>query len=263
MKLGVIGCGNMGSALTRGILIKKVFPYYNILASDKESQKTRELYKKFGIGVGTNDDIVTRCDLIILAVKPQDAPALIKSIAEKLNQNKHLVSIMAGISISKIEKLVGKKIAITRAMPNMAAMAGKSMTCFCHNKMVKNASIVERIFFTIGDAIEIEEKYMDAVTAVTGSGPAYFFYLTEALRDAAVKLGIRKDVALKMAVATVAGSGALLESLNVDPGLLRERITSKKGTTEAAIHVFKSKNFKAMVQQAVKSAAKRSKDLSK
>lgn len=263
MKVGIIGCGNMGSAIARCILSKKILHFNNIYLSDKDSRKTRDLYRKFGIHVSTNEEIVKKCRVIIIAVKPQDSRKLLVSISKGLDRSKYLISIMAGVKIGRIESLINKKIGVTRAMPNMAALAGKSMTCLSHNKVVKDKTVAQKIFSSIGDVMEIEEKYMDAVTAISGSGPAYFFYLAEAMRDAAVKLGMTKEKAMKLAVATLVGSGALLDSLNLTPGDLRERITSKRGTTEAALRVLKRKNFKKLIDDAVKAAAKRSRKLSR
>ena len=263
MKLGIIGCGNMGSALAKGILSRRILPFNNIYISDKDSYKIKGLYKKFGIHVSTNEEIVKKCNFIIIAVKSQDSRVLLRSISNELNSSKYLISIMAGVSISRIESAINKKIALTRAMPNMAALAGKSITCFSHNKMVKNKAVVQKIFSSIGDVLEIDEKYMDAVTAVSGSGLAYFLYLAEALKEAAVKLGIKRENAVKLAVATLVGSGALIDNLKLNPEVLRERITSKKGTTEAALRILKSKKFKNLVVEAVKAAARRSKRLSK
>ncbi|UCD55583.1 MAG: pyrroline-5-carboxylate reductase [Candidatus Omnitrophota bacterium] len=263
MRLGIIGCGNMGSALARGVLSKKILPFNNIYISDKDLHKIKELYKKFGIRVSANEELVKKCNFIIIAVKPQDSKILFRSISGELNNSKHLISIMAGVSISKIESLINKKIALTRAMPNMAALAGKSTTCLSHNKMVKDKAVVHSIFSSVGDVLEIDEKYMDAVTAVSGSGPAYFFYLAEALKEAAMKLGIKGEHALRLAAGTLIGSGALLDDLKLNPQVLRERITSKGGTTEAALRILKSKKFKNLVVEAIKAAARRSKRLSK
>ena len=263
MKIGIIGCGNMGSALARGIMSRKILPFNNIFISDKDAQKTKELYKKFGPRISTNEEIAKKCNFIIVAVKPQDSQRVLVSIAKDLDDTKHLISIMAGVSISRMEKTIKKRIAVTRAMPNMAALAGRSVTCVAHNKIVKDETLVEKIFSSIGDVIEIEEKLMDAVTAVIGSGPAYFFYLTELLKDAAVKMGIRKELATKMAAVTLIGSGALLDVLDAPPKVLRKRITSKRGTTDAAIRVLKSRRFKAIIIEAVKAATERSKELSK
>lgn len=263
MKLGIIGCGNMGSALARGILSKKILPFNNIYISDKDSSRVKALYREFGIHRGGNEEIVKRCNFIIIAVKPQDSRPLLTSISNELDSSKHLISIMAGVTISNIESVIKKKVAITRAMLNIAALTGKSITCLSHNKMVKEKTVVQKIFSSIGEALEIDERRMDAVTAVSGSGPCYFFYLAEALKEAAVKLGIRKEDAVKLAAATLIGAGSLLDNLKLAPDALRERITSKRGTTEAALRILKSRKFKGLIAEAAKAACKRSGELSK
>ncbi len=159
MKIGIIGCGNMGSAIARGILSEKILPFNNIYVSDKDSQKTRLLHRKFGIRVGTNEDTAKRCDYIIIALKPQDSKSVMVMISKELKPSKHLISVMAGVTISKIESLIGRKTAVTRAMPNMAAVAGKSITALSHNRMVKDRCMTQKIFSAIGEVIEIEEKY--------------------------------------------------------------------------------------------------------
>ena len=263
MKLGIIGCGNMGSALAEGIISKRILPFNRIFISDKDFHKTRKLHKKFGVRVSTNEEIAKGCDFIIIAVKPADSKKLLTGISAELNNKKHLVSIMAGVSLKKLEALAGKKIAITRVMPNIAALVGKSMTVICHNRIVKDRTMIDRIFSSIGETIEIDERHMDAATAVAGSGPAYFFYLAENLRDAAIKLGIKKEIASRLALETLAGSGALAGIPGETPEVLRGRITSKKGTTEAALKVLMKREFKATMNEAVRAAAQRSKELSK
>jgi len=263
MKLGIIGCGNMGSAIAGGILSRRILSFSNIYVSDKDPSRTRALYKKFGIRIDTGVEVAKKCGIIIIAVKPQDSETLLRSISDHLDSSKHLVSIMAGVTIARIEKLIKKKIAVTRAMPNMAILAEKGITALTHNRMVRNEAVIRRIFASVGEVVEINEKKMDAVTAVSGSGPAYFYYLAEALRSAAVKAGIKKELATKLANAALTGSGALLEGPGQAPEILRKRITSKKGTTEAALNVFKLKEFEKIVIEAVEAAAKRSRELSK
>jgi pyrroline-5-carboxylate reductase len=263
MKLGIIGCGNMGNAVAKGVLSKKILPFNNIFISDKDPAKIRPLYRKFGIRVATNKDIAKKCHFIIIAVKPQDSKNLFAAISKELNRSAHLISVMAGISTKRLASFTDKKIAITRAMPNMAAVAGKSITCLTHDKTAKEKTFVNRIFSSIGEVIEIEEKYMDAVTAISGSGLAYFFYLAECLKEAAAKIGINREKAARLAAATLVGSGALLDALDLPAEVLKGRIASRRGTTEAALHVLKSSSFKNSLIEAVKAAAQRSKELSR
>ena len=263
MRLGIIGCGNMGSAIAKGVISEKILPFNNIYVSDSYVAKTKELNKRFGIRLGTNEEIAKKCEIIIIAVKPQDFKALASSISELLSKSTHIVSIMAGVSVKKIETLIGKKVAITRAMPNLAALAGKSITCLCHGKYVRTKTSIQKIFSSIGEVLEVDEKHMDAITAVSGSGPAYLFYLAECLRDAAIKVGLKKEDASKLADQTLIGSGALLDLLKTSPEALRAQITSKKGTTEAALRILKNSNFKESIEKAVKAAKQRAAELSK
>jgi pyrroline-5-carboxylate reductase len=263
MKLGIIGCGNMGSALARGIASKKVFPFNNIYVSDKERGTMREINRKFGLRISTNGEIARKCATIIVAVKPQDAKRLLSSIAKELSESSYVISVMAGVRLSAVQAALGRRIAVTRAMPNMAASVGKGITCVSHNTRVKDKRLAGAIFSSVGTVIDVDEKHMDAVTAVSGSGPAYFFYMTEALTNAAMRLGIPREQAGELAVATAIGSGALLEKTKMDPEALRKRVTSKKGTTEAALRVFASNGFKKLIADAVRTAARRSRELSR
>ena len=263
MRLGIIGCGNMGSAIAKGVISEKILPFNNIYVSDKFAAKTKELHRRFGIRLGTNEEIAKKCEIIIIAVKPQEFKALASSVSQLLSKTTHIVSVMAGVSIKKIENLIGKKIAITRSMPNLAALAGKSITCLAHSKNVRTKTFIQKIFSSIGEVLEVDENNMDAITAVSGSGPAYFFYLAECLRDAAIKAGLKKEDAGKLANCTLIGSGALIDFLKVIPEVLRTQITSKKGTTEAAIRILKNSNFKKSIEKAVRAAKQRAAELSK
>ena len=263
MRLGIIGCGNMGSALAKGIISKKILPFNRIFISDKDSHKTKALNRKYGALVVSNKELAHKSDFIVIAVKPQDSRQILAEIKDDLSNHKHLISIMAGVEISKIEAIIKNKIAITRAMPNVAVLVGKSMTALSHNKMVKNKTIVSKLFLAVGDILEIDEKHMDAVTAVSGSGPAYFYHMAEALRDAAVKLGIKKEKADILAATTLVGSGALLNVPGHDLTFLKNSVTSRRGTTEAALKVLKDKNFNKIIRKAVASAAKRAKEISR
>jgi len=263
MKLGIIGCGNMGSALAEGIVSKKVLPFNNIYISDKQAQKTKALNRKFGIRMSSNSDIVKKANVIVLAVKPQAAVEVLSSLESLIDAQKHIISVMAGISIARIETFLKKKTAVTRAMPNMAALVGKSITCISHNGHVKDKTFVQKLFSSIGEVMEIDEKHIDAVTAISGSGPAYFFYVAECLIGAAIKLGIQKDKATKLAMATLVGSGAVMDVLKLHPAILRGQVTSKRGTTEAALEVLKSKGLEKVITAAVKAAQAKSKELSR
>lgn len=265
-KIGIIGCGNMGEALIRGlapILRKTREP---LIASDVTRARRDLISKRYKILItDDNKRLVEYSDIIILAVKPKDIDGVLRDIGELLSKRKLLISIAAGITTKYIEGLVGKDIPVIRVMPNMAAVVGESVSSvtggtFATRMHIKTA---KDIFSSFGDIVEIKEDLVDAITAVSGSGPAYFFYLVEALIEATKDLGLSGETAKSIVLKTLMGSGKLLEVLKEEPSALRARITSKGGTTEAALRVFESKNFKGIVKEAVRRAWDRSRELSK
>lgn len=265
-KIGIIGCGNMGEAILSrlsSVLEKGI----SIMVSEFDARRRDYIQSKYKIIVEIdNNEVVKFADVIILAVKPKDLESVLKgevccgSLKDKL-----LISIAAGITTKYIENIVGKDVPVVRVMPNMAATIGESISSISAGNAVKpeDMELVKEIFLTIGDVVEVDENLVDAVTAISGSGPAYFFYMIEALIEAACAAGLKEDVARKLVLKTALGSAKLLEILKEDPAILRSKVTSKGGTTEAAIKVFESKKFKNIIKDAVKAARARSKELQK
>ena len=265
VKVGIIGCGNMGEAIIKGILAKKIITKKNIFISDKITDKAEKLKDKYGINVlVSNAGLIKKIDALIIAVKPQDADGLLEEMKSGLTKNKLLISIMAGVTIEKMKIIINRDIPIVRVMPNMAAIVGESISAISYNSIVKDGhkKIVEKLFKGIGEITEIKEEFMDTFTALCGSGPAYFYYFTECLIDAAVKQGFSNEDALKLVAQTLCGSAKALIKSKEDPKALRQKVTSRGGTTEAALKVFEEKNIKQIVLDAVLAAAKRSKELS-
>jgi len=261
--IGIIGCGNMGEAIIKGILAKNLVPKSHILASDARESRLVYIKHRYGTRGMDNEALAKKCNVLILAVKPQDRN-VISEISGGFSSKKLLISILAGVTIEDIKGLSRKRIQIARVMPNMGALIGESMSAVSFDKGTKkdNKRMVMRIFSALGEAVEIGETHMDAVTAVSGSGPAYFFYLVETLTKCAIGLGIDVKVAERLAVKTAIGSAALLGQMKLDPQVLRHKITSKKGTTEAALKILEAKGFESIVRDAVAAAYKRSKELS-
>jgi pyrroline-5-carboxylate reductase len=201
---------------------------------------------------------------VIIAVKPKDVPQLLGEIRPHLRGDKLLLSIAAGITTSRIEKAADMKIPVVRAMPNMAASIGESMTSLTAGRYAGRAHIrmARDIFSTIGEVVEVGENMVDAVTAVSGSGPAYFFYLVEILMEVAKELGLKRGVAEKLVLKTALASSRLLHLLGERPEVLRKKVTSKGGTTEAAFRVLESGGVKEIIKRAVRAAHGRSKELS-
>jgi pyrroline-5-carboxylate reductase len=264
MKIGIIGCGNMGQALIRGIITKAYLSRKHIWVSDKDSHKLNVVDRQFNINTtNSNNSLAKKCDVVIFAVKPQDLDIVIKELVLSL-QGKLVISICAGVTIQSLEQRLGKT-PIIRGMPNMPAFISQGITAISLGKYTraKHKKVALKIFSCIGETVEIKEALMNAVTAISGSGPAYFFYLTQRLIETAQELGISQRIAQRLALKTALGSVMLLNRTKESARILRERVTSKGGTTEAAFDVFKKRRLDHILACAFKSAAKRAKQLEK
>ena len=261
--IGIIGCGNMGEAILRGIISTNIVRAKNIFISDINSSQLDCIKNAYKVNVGFNNSIVAKSsDVIILAVKPQDMASTLAGISQELNKKKLLISIAAGMKTKKILSFLDNNVPVVRVMPNMPALIGKGVSAISKDSAsARHRKDAGRIFSSIGEVVEIREKDFDAVTAISGSGPAYFFYLVEVLIKSAVKLGLKKDVARKLAVKTAYGSVCLLDQLKQDPASLRKKVTSKGGTTEAVFKLFKKKNLDKIFEEGIKKASQRSKEL--
>jgi len=262
-KIGIIGCGNMGQAVLKGILASGTASKRNILVSDIDSTKLNCIKRMCGIEATFNNSKVAKSsDVIIIAVKPQDVAKVLNGISEYLDKKKLLISIAAGVTTKKIKKLAGANVKIARVMPNMPALIGKGISAvFAKGLSSNQKKLVHNIFSGIGDVVEIKEKDFDTVTAISGSGPAYFFYLVEVMIDSAVSMGLKRDMAEKLAIKTALGSIQLLSQAKECAHSLRKRVTSKGGTTEAAFKLFKKKKLEKILKDGMKKAKQRSKQL--
>lgn len=268
--IGIIGCGNMGSALVEHL--KKKLAFKNILVIDREKDKEQSLVKSFDIMAADSIvQLVSDSDVVIVAVKPQDISLIAKGIRVPLG--KLVISIAAGVMISCLESTFNGGVAIVRAMPNLNALIGASMTALCRNAAVSQEQwlLAEEIFRAVGDIVFVEEGQLNSVTAISGSGPAFVAYLIKELGEkniegglcqAAVELGIEADVAQVLAHTTVVGTCRTL-ALNFDVDMLIKRVCSKGGTTEAGMRVLmeKGKTLEAL-HLAVKAAKKRADEMS-
>lgn len=263
LRIGVLGAGNMGQALIRGLVEKSVYPQ-NISVFDVDSKKVVTLRKDARVKAAQSGrQCVSLSDVVILAVKPQTLQALCEDIASTLPQDALVISIAAGVPIAKIESFFTKPVSLIRVMPNMPAMAGAGMSAYSLGKHAnqKHKKIAEAVLTSFGEVVQVPEKMMDLVTAVSGSGPAYYFLLSEKLIEAAYELGMKVDVAKKLVYQTALGSGRVMGETDDDPEDLIARVASKGGTTEAALQVFKKQGLGKIVQDAVKAAYKRSIEL--
>ncbi len=262
LKLGLIGCGNMGGAIIQGVINKRLWTRADILVHDKDIAKMKALAKELECTAADLEQLVTTSSIVLIAVKPQDAAGLFKDIS-KLLKAQIIISVMAGVTIRSIEDMAGKKIAVARAMPNIDAMVGESMTSVSFNDLLVQKDEVLNIFSGIGKVLPIEESLLDAVTAVSGSGPAYLFYLAGAMLEAAEEMGIGGERAREIVGETLYGSAKLLADSGASPAELISRVASKGGTTEAALSVFESEGLKKIVKKAILKAKKRAGELSR
>ena len=263
-RIGFIGAGNMGEVLIKGILSGRLLKKNDLIAGDKEGKRRLYIRRKYGIRtVRDNLEVVRRSDILILAVKPQDARAVLSGLENELTNKKLIISIMAGIRTKYIER--GGKIRVVRVMPNAPALVGSGMTAVSAGRFAlkKDIKFTKSIFACLGEVIEIKESLLDIVTALSGSGPAYFFYLVAALASAGVNRGLKKETALKLAHQTAFGSGRMLNESSLSLKRLIKKVASKGGTTEAALKVFESQGLRKIIEQGVRAAEKRAKQLSK
>jgi pyrroline-5-carboxylate reductase len=261
-RIAIIGCGKMGEALLKGLVYQRPFLKSCIFVADKDRSRLSFVKKKYCINTSTsNADACIKADIIILAVKPQDMGRMLKEISG-IAIGKLIISVAAGTTIDFIKRNTKAKN-IVRAMPNTPAIVGCAMTALAYSRGMKKTDKkeAERIFGCIGEFIVLDERYMDAVTAVSGSGPAYLFLLMEAMAKAAISLGFKKDTAYMLVSQTISGASLLQQRLKKCPASLRKDVTSRGGTTEAALKVLKEKGFEKMIKQAVTAACKKSKSL--
>ena len=258
-KIGIIGGGNMGEAII-GSVRKK----YSVSVAERDSVRSKYLRAKYKVKVMDLPALISSSDILIIAVKPQDIETLLKEIYSFIGK-KLIISIAAGITTSYIEKILGKKIKVIRAMPNMPAMIGEGITAVSAGKYSRDADIdiARNIFDCLGKTVVVKENLMDAVTAVSGSGQAYVFFFLECMMKSARALGLAEDLCQELVTTTFLGSIHLLEKQNIDPGILRAKVTSKGGTTQAALEVFEKNHFADIMTQALKAAQKRAAELSR
>ncbi len=264
LKIGVIGAGNMGQALVRGLVEKSVYPQ-NISIFDVDPKKLKVLQNQVHVKIAKSSrQCVSLSDVVILAVKPRTMQEVIQDIASTVEKDTLVISIAAGVTLAKIESFFKKPVCLVRVMPNMPALVGQGMSAFSlgRHASAKHRKISEAILSAFGEYVMVPEKMLDLVTAVSGSGPAYFFLLAEKLIEAAYELGMKADIAKKLVYQTAFGSGKVLVENEEDPDVLIGRVASKGGTTEAALKVFQKEGLGKIVHDAVKAAMKRSKELS-
>jgi len=262
--IGFIGGGNMAEALIKGIVqrVKGSKGHNNIIVSEPREERRKYLEQTYGIKTTiSNKEVASSCNIIILAVKPQNMAPALDDITAMVTPDKTVVSIAAGITLSYLQSKLNTKKLI-RVMPNTPAIVqeGMSVMSLCECFSDRDISIVRDIFMSVGRVLTMPEKYMNAVTALSGSGPAFIALFVEALIEGGVKMGINREHAAELAVQTLLGTAKLLDT-GMPPERLREMVTSPGGTTAAGLKVFEEKGLKDIVLSAIDTAAKRAEEL--
>lgn len=263
IKLGVVGGGAMGEAIVSRLLAQGIYQPQEILVSDRSPVRQQLLERTYGVCVTAENSQVKAATAILLAVKPQIFSSVAPELAQGLPSPSPLViSILAGTPLKTLQAALPHS-PIVRAMPNTPATVGAGMTALAAGEGVEShhLAIVQQIFQAIGEAIEVPESYMDAVTALSGSGPGYVAVAIEALIDGGVAVGLPRTIATQLALQTVKGTVELLQTADLHPAVLKDRVTSPGGTTIAGIAALEGNGFRAALIEAVRAAYARSVEL--
>ncbi len=262
MKLGVIGCGKMGRALVGGIVGAGLCRPGNVLAYDNHAPAAEAMASELGVGVATdNASVVEGSQVVLLCTKPQGFAGMLAELGD--SRDRLLVSIAAGIRIGAIESATDHRHRVVRVMPNTPALVGKGASAYALGAAAteRDAALTESLLGAVGYVCRVAEDQLDAVTAVSGSGPAYFFLMLEAMIAEGIAQGLAPAVARDLAVHTAAGAAELVLATGESPATLRENVTSPNGTTFAALQSLRRKGFEDIVRNALAAAADRSREL--
>ncbi|HIE10376.1 MAG TPA: pyrroline-5-carboxylate reductase [Kiritimatiellae bacterium] len=266
-EVGFIGAGNMAEALVGGMLEAGVAEAGALAASDMRPERRRHFTEKYNIAAyDDNRALVRNRDMVVLCVKPQQVDSVLEEIAAVLDKSRTtILSIAAGIPTARIEHRLGEDARVVRAMPNTPALIRQGAAAICAGKSATDSDMAraETLLGAVGIVVTVKEELMNAVTAVSGSGPAYVFYLMEAMIDAARQMGMDDEVARRLVVQTVKGAGMLCEARNCSPEELRAAVTSKGGTTAAALLALSEGKVIQHLMAAIKAAHRRAEELAR
>ncbi len=265
-KIAFLGGGNMAEALIKGLIAAGTAKPEQIIVTDVSADRLEHLRKTYGIVIHKDNPVAVReAGVVILSVKPQVIERVLRDIMVDINDTKLVISIAAGVTIDKIETALPAKARVVRVMPNTPALvlAGAAALAGGGYATAADLALAQSIFTAVGRAVVVDEKLMDAVTGLSGSGPAYVFMIIDALSDAGVKAGLPRALALELAAQTVYGSAKMVLETKEHPGKLRDMVTSPGGTTIEGLHALEKGKLRAVLMNAVEAATARSKELGK
>lgn len=263
-KIGVIGTGNMGEALISGLVGSRSSSPENIICSDIRKDKLKSIKEAYGVATTTNNREVARIsEIVIYSVKPQIMASILKETASCMDRSKLAISIAAGVPLAAIEACLDEEPRVIRVMPNIPASVKEGAAAIAAGKHASknDLKLAKAIFDSVGKSVILEENLMDAITGLSGSGPAYIFLIVDALADAGVKMGLSREDALFLSAQTVLGAAKLLIETKEHPGRLKDRVTSPGGTAIAALHTLEEGGLRTTLINAVEVATKRSREL--
>jgi pyrroline-5-carboxylate reductase len=264
IRVAILGAGKMGGTLLQAFLKQNLFATDQIHATVGHAEKALALSAQWGVDVTTNNlEAVKQADLILVGVKPFQVPNVIREIKPALTKDKTLISFAAAVKTRAIEDATEMEIGVIRAMPNTPAALGAGATALCRGRFVskEQMELAERIFETVGRAVVVDEKHMDAVTGLSGSGPAYIYIIIEALAEAGVKVGLPRDIATELAAQTTFGAAKMVLETGYHPAMLKDAVTTPAGSTIDGIMALEEGGLRVTLIKAVMRATERSKQL--
>lgn len=263
-RVAVLGCGRMGGALVKGLIKSGSLNPSQIVVSDKDQQRTRILSEKLGVtAADSNGEAVRGVDTVLIAVKPGDMRKVAAEIGGSLKEDATVISIAAGVKTSSVEAALGRKVPVVRVMPNSTAQVRASISVISAGRYAgpQDMARARDVFSAVGVTVEAPEEEQDIATALSGSGPAYFYLFVEALSEAGVEAGLARERAFALAHETMFGASRMLKMTGRTPEELIEMVASPGGTTAAALEVFEEKGLKSIVKEAVRAALRRAGEL--
>lgn len=264
--MGFIGAGNMGTALIRGLVSSGLYDSERVNISDADEGKVKQVSDQFGVrGFQENRALVRECDIVVLCVKPQNMREVLEDIKEEVHGDHLLISIAAGIPLKMIFGVLGQEIPAVRVMPNTPALIQRGMSALAPGSLVSSEQMsrARDIFDAVGETVIVEEGMMDAVTAVSGSGPGYLFRIMECFVKGGMGVGFDEKTSLLLVVQTILGAAHLAKESDKSLTQLREMVTSPGGTTAAGLGVFDSQGLEGIIREVVKAARDRGVELGK
>jgi pyrroline-5-carboxylate reductase len=262
--IGFLGTGNMAEALIKGLIASGLVEPNKIHGSDPRRERCNEMAERYKINVTThNEDVVRHAEIVVLSVKPQILPKVLDEISPHLKPHALVISIAAGTPLAAIERRLPPGMRVVRTMPNTPALVGAGATAISPGQHAQDSDVeaTRNIFDAVGKTVVLDESQLDAVTGLSGSGPAYVFLIIEALSDAGVKVGLSRYNSLMLAAQTILGSAKLLLETNEHPGRLKDMVTSPGGTAIAGLHTLEAGGLRTTLINAVEAATNRSREL--